>query len=341
MKCQQCTFENIPGQKVCIKCGSTIELKIAVVDVHPPRMSKWKKPFRMFLRTARKIKLAPQEIAEVNCPLWLKKIFSDELLGLFLSVIPGLAHLLQRRFGQIKWYFLAWMILIISSLFMYGSSIGLFCVGLAIGLHTCIAVQNGILNVLENLREKIVVVILVLAALSLIYRFVPPMIVPDLRGSFVNVTVPYYKVAAGDYLLTWARFDRENLDRGTFVLIDPVTLRGYNEMRAWGARGSEVIVQIIARGHDRLMIKGNSFIVNGKKMDSDKYPVPQWLQNLEISTTIPDDTYFVSANYSVSGYGGQRLNQSYVLQVCLVKAENIKGRAFMRWLPLTKRGFIR
>jgi hypothetical protein len=59
------------------------------------------------------------------------------------SIIPGLAHLLQRRFREIRWYFIGWLLALVLGLFLYGTSIGLGLVGLAIGLHAWIAVQHS------------------------------------------------------------------------------------------------------------------------------------------------------------------------------------------------------
>lgn len=339
MRCERCKFENIPGQKTCIKCGSALEIKPAAIDVHPLRMSKWKKPFRNLLRLMRKGKVVPRENIKLHCPPWIKGVFSDSILGLLLSVIPGLAHLLQNRFKEIRWYFLAWLILLLSGLFLYGSAAGFICLGLAIGIHVGIAVQYGIIKDLANLREKIITVILVLIALTFIYRFVPRMLFPNLTGGYSSLSIPYYKVEAGDYLLAWRGLAQDTLlPRGSLVLIHPVTLTSHGG-RVTRSEG-EVIGQIVGLAGEQLEIQNGLFIVDGQQLDSDKYLVPQWLYKLNFSTKIPDDSYFVSARYNVAAHG-VKLEASHIRQVCLVKASDIEAKAFMRWWPLSKRGFIR
>lgn len=338
MRCERCKFENIPGRKTCIKCGSALEIKPAAIDVQPLRMSKWKKPFRNLLRLMRKGKVIRRENIKLHCPPWIRNVFSSSFLGLFLSIIPGLAHLLQKRFKEIRWYFLAWLILLLSGLFLYGSAAGFICLGLAIGIHAAIAVQYGIIKDLENLREKIITVVLVLIALAFIYRFIPRALFPNLTGGYSSLSVPYYKVEAGDYLLAWGLAQEALLPRGSLVLMHPVTLTGYRARV--NESGEEIIGQIVGLAGEQLEIQNGVFIVNGKQLDSEKYPVPQWLRTRFFSTTIPDDSYFVSARYNVWAQGMQ-LDNIHIRRVCVVKASAIEAKAFMRWWPLSKRGFIR
>src|SRR5919204_650375 len=46
MQCPSCRFQNMPGVEVCGRCGSSLRLATAVVDVHPPRARAWQKRVR-------------------------------------------------------------------------------------------------------------------------------------------------------------------------------------------------------------------------------------------------------------------------------------------------------
>jgi len=338
MRCERCKFENIPGQKTCIKCGSALELEPAAINVYPPRMSRWKKPFRSLLRLIRRSKVVPQEDIRLQYRSWLKEVFSGSFLGLFLSIIPGLAHAVQNRFKEIRLHFLAWLVLLLSGLFLYGSAVGFICLGLAVGIHAGIAVQYGIIKDLANLREKIITVVLVLIALTFIYRYTPRILFPSLTGGFSSLTVPHYRVEAGDYLLAWAGLDQETLlARGSLVLIHPVTFTSHG--RTTVSR-EEIIGQVVGLPGEQLEIRSGVFIVDGQQLEPNKYPVPRWLQKMNFSATIPDGTYFVSARYNVAAHG-VKLEASHIRQVCLVEASNIEAKAFMRWWPLLRRGFLR
>jgi type IV secretory pathway protease TraF len=303
-------------------------------------MQKWKRPFRNLLRLMRRGKVVPQENLGLHSPPWFGEAFSDSFVGLILSVIPGLAHLIRNRFKEIRWYFWAWLVLLVLGLFLYGSAAGFICLGLAIGIHAFIAVQYGIIKDLAHLREKIITVILVLLALTFIYRFIPRILIPNLTGGYSSLSVPYYKVEAGDYLLAWGGLDKETpLARSSLVLIHPVTVRLAGRNQITPSRQT-IIGQIVGLPGESLEIHDGLFVVNGQQLDVDKYPVSQWLQQLNFSATIPENSYFVSARYNVAAHG-VRLEASHIHDVCVVKSSDIEAKAFMRWWPLLKRGFIR
>lgn len=340
MRCQRCKFENIPGQKTCIKCGSALEVTSTAINVHPPRMPKWKKPFRDVLRSIRKGKAVPQDNAKSHLTPRAKEFFNDSFLGLFLSIIPGLAHWTQNRFREIRWYFLAWLILLLSGLFLYGSAAGYVCLGLAIGVHAAIALQYGIIKDLANLSEKIVTIILVLIGLTFLYRFIPRMPFLNFDGGYSSLTIPYYNVEAGDYLLARGGLDENDLlQRGSLVLIHPATFR--STVRRGVLSGNDTVIgEVVGLPGERLQILNEVFIVDGKLLDVEQYPVPQWLHSRTFSATIPNDSYFVSTRYNVRAQG-IRLNTSHINQVCMVKTTDIEAKAFMRWWPLLRRGFLK
>jgi hypothetical protein len=195
------------------------------------------------------------------------------------------------------------------------------------------------------LREKVVVIIFVLLAIFFIYRYTPQVVVPNLEGVHSSITVPYYKVARGDYLLAWryASVETNLLPRGKLVLIKPVTLYQYGHGAA-ELGGEEIVGQIVGQivglAGEQLEIREGTFLVDGQKLDLERYPVPQWLKGTNFSVKIPDSSYFVSAEYTVQAHG-VKLDASYIQRVCIAEAKEIKGRVFMRWWPLLKRGFVR
>ena len=340
MRCQRCKFENIPGQKTCIKCGSTLEIKSTAINIYPPRMPRWKKPFRDMLRSMRKGEAIQQDKAKSRLTPRVKEFFNDSFLGLFLSIVPGLAHWVQNRFREIRWYFLAWLVLLLSGLFLYGSAAGFICLGLAIGVHAAIAIQYGILRDLTNLREKIIIVILVLIGLTFMYRFIPRMPPLNFDGGYSSLTIPYYNVEAGDYLLARGGLDEKDLlQRGSLVLIHPATFRGYDR-RGVLSGNDTVIGEIVGLPGERLQITNGVFIVDGQLLDVEKYPVPPWLRRIPFSATILNDNYFVSSRYNVRAHG-IALNDSHISQVCIVHKTDIEAKAFMRWWPLLRRGFLK
>jgi hypothetical protein len=100
------------------------------------------------------------------------------------------------------------------------------------------------------------------------------------------------------------------------------------------------MVQIVGLPGERVQIENDTFIVNGQELDSEKYPVPRWLRGRRVSANVGDDSYFISCQYSVRAHGRQLTNAN-IHDICLIRSSNIEARAFMRWLPLSRRGFLR
>ena len=46
MQCPSCRFENMPGLESCGRCGTSLRLSTAVIDVSPPRASNTAKRVR-------------------------------------------------------------------------------------------------------------------------------------------------------------------------------------------------------------------------------------------------------------------------------------------------------
>src|ERR1700676_2660651 len=109
MQCFNCRFENMPGIIVCGRCGTSLQVGTAVIDVNPPRARPWKKRLRRFLpmnqaaikvrdassAATRHVKAATQDVGMPVPPARL----------LWRLLVPGLAHfhLGQRHRG---WAFL-------------------------------------------------------------------------------------------------------------------------------------------------------------------------------------------------------------------------------------------
>ena len=341
MQCPQCQFENMPGRDRCFKCGSILDAKDAAINVHPPRMAQWKAPLRSLMSRLRRNRLMPEEIIGDHAPKWMKSMSHGCLPGLILSIIPGLAHLLDGRFKEIRWYVLAWLLALLIGLFMYGSFWGISLVGLAVGLHAYIAIHHRLIKEKIGFWEKLASVALVLIFLAMIYLAVPRLPFIGFRGAHCPMAVPYHRVQPGDYLLARrARFSPTSLARGSLVLIRVRTLLGGRGRGGSPGRTQETVGQVVGLPGERLVIANGAFFIENEPLDPNKYPVPRWLQAGPFSVTIDANCYFVSSEYSLRAQG-RRLDSSLVGEACLFEAGQIEARVFMRWWPLWRRGLIR
>lgn len=336
MRCQRCEFENMPGLEKCMRCGSVLSATTEPVDVHPPRMSRWKKPFRGLFRRLRKFMpiaaWSGEDLHSRAFPEWLRKTSRVGLFGAILSLAPGLAHAVQRRFSSIRWWVVGWLITLLLGLFFFGSFVGLTIMGLAIGIHVWIAVHSALLEEYHQFNYRIAGYLIILVFYLVLYQAFGRVIFFDLRGGYSVIDVPAAEVHHGDFLLGRpSQTAPENITPGSFVLVrlENVGNQGFRR------RTDSAYAQIIGISSDTVAILNDQFVVNDKALDAELYPVPTWLKRQKFSTVVPQDSYFISAQYRGTGY-----NESQAIEVCIVNQEQIVAKAFLRWNPLRRRGFI-
>lgn len=337
MRCQRCEFENIPGLEACMRCGSVLTAGSEPIDIHPPRMPSWKRPIRGFFRQLRQFMpvaaWSGDDLHSRAFPDWLRKVSRVGFFGAMLSFIPGLAHVIQKRFHTVRWWIVAWLVILLAALSFYGSPIGLILLGLAIGIHVWIAVHSALIDEYPQFNYRAVGFAIFLFFYFILYMAIGRLIFAGLQGGYASVDVPYAKIQHGDYLLGRpSQADPADITRGNFVLVELENVRG----QRMGRRRGSAYAQVIGLGGDTVRISNRHFVVNDEVLDTERYPVQAWLPNELGSTVVPQDSYFISAQYRGTGY-----NMSQVLQVCIVNHDQIESKAFFRWMPLHRRGFIR
>jgi hypothetical protein len=336
MRCQRCEFENMPGLEKCMRCGSVLSDSSEPVDVHPPRMSRWKKPVRELFRRLRQFMpiaaWSGDDLHTRAFPDWLRKASRIGFFGAFLSLIPGLAHVVQRRFSSVRWWVVAWLMTLLLGLFFFGSFAGLIIMGLAIGIHVWIAVHSALLEEYHEFNYRIVGYLIILVFYFVLYQAFGRFVFFDLRGGYSVVDVPTAQVHHGDYLLGRpSQAAPENIIQGSIVLVrlENVGNHGFRQ------RTDSAYAQVIGLAGDTVAIINDQFVVNDEVLDAEQYPVPTWLKRQTFSTVVSQDSYFISAQYQGTGY-----NEAQAIEVCIVNQKQIVAKAFLRWNPLSRRGFI-
>ena len=337
MRCQRCQFENVPGESRCLKCGSILSPDSVAVDIHPPRMVKWKGPFRAAGRWFRLHRILLENSVRIPAPAFLKIMSADAYLSIVVSIIPGLAHILEGRFREVRWFVLAWFSAICAGIFFYGNTLGLTLLGVAVGLHGWIAFEHTLSKERIEISRKFFIFVMLLAVIGLLYWGIRRIAFRDFVFGFSNLTVPYQNVEQGDLMLARrSRVQANLLTRGSLVI---TSLRGAGGHGArWG--GGAMVVQIVGLPGENIEFTDTAFIINGKPLKNEQFPVPPWLRERNIpAISIPEGSYFINAVYNVHGRGA--VNAGMVGNVCLVKISGIQAKAVMRWFPLARRGFLR
>jgi signal peptidase I len=338
MKCPRCQLENIPGQERCLRCHSILEADGAVTEVNPPRMPAWRRPWRDCTRWLRGHRLRGRRFRAEDVPRGWTRAFAGPSVGLALNVLPGLGHLVRGRFREVRLLVLLWLLLVAAGAFAYGSNVGTALLSLAVAVHAWIAVRLDLIDRLGGFGERLMAVLGVMIVLALLYWGVPRMVFHDYMGIRTAMAIPGLRIQQGDYLLARRLAPASELfPRGTLVLVHPPTL--INAYRSvFENRRNLAMGEIVGLPGESVRIQGGTFTVGSEHLDPLRFPVPAWLQHRSFSLRVPADSYFISAPYSATGR--RNVTAEMVEEASVFEAREIRGRVFMRWWPLSRRGFI-
>ncbi len=287
-------------------------------------MASWKRPVRGFFRNMRKVHLIPH--IEIK---WLSKINVDlrRMILVPLDIVPGLGHLLGGSFKKVWWLVLLWVVFLIAGILHIPDEIGFLFIGLAIGLHVWIFMRHSIIKETKSFTTRLMVAFLILIFLFFSYRTVGSMLFSNRSTVHIAFDIPGQDIEKGDIFLVNKQFSSEALKRGNLVSIQPERAR----------EDTEMIGQIIALPGEYILVKEDFFVVNRRKLDNKQYPVPGWLRGREVSFKMSEDSYFVILGYYVSEHG-RSITKGEIQSICIYSFDEIKGVAYMKWLPLHKRG---
>jgi hypothetical protein len=280
----------------------------------------------------------PEESLYAWFPDWLKIMSLNAFFAIILSIVPGLAHLAQRRFRQIRWYFVSWVVFLLAGMFLYGSNMGFLLFGLAVAAHAWMAFHASLIKEHAESGRRAFDIVMLLVFLAFIYWGIRFAAFRDFVWGYTSLTIPYQSVQSGDCLLgRRSRAREEMLLRGSLVFAR------FREVRVgrgvWG-RGNNynTVGQIIALPGETIEVKEGRFVVNGRVLDGEKFPVPGWMSGMQMSATIPSDSYFVSTVYRIAG---ANMTGDMIRDACILPKGDIEALAVMKWFPLASRGFLR
>src|SRR5277367_4638319 len=167
MQCPSCGFENMPGSEGCGRCGSSLRLSTATLDVNPPRAGKnakfWRRlgrpvvrfqmQFQARKRTAPKPSLIPLNI----------------MLPLF---VPGLVQLRDGHRSRGRFLMGSYFAFLAIGVIFFGTSWGSIALGLAAAAHVGSvydALQEHLPPEILDVRRRTLAVFITIFVLAGIY----------------------------------------------------------------------------------------------------------------------------------------------------------------------------
>lgn len=352
MRCGRCGFHNLPGLTVCMKCGSVLVAE-APVDVNPPRAG-WTKPFRP-------IGYHFNRWLGFSLPTWFQSILGRVLpkefvetfspVHMVLSVIPGLGHLVLGHLYQVRYILAGWLVSLLAGLFLYGSLTGGFLLGLGIALHAWIIADSGKMwNLFPRITTRLLIsVVMVFLLIMGVYNPIRNQAGKYVRGAIPGAPIPTDGIERTDFvLINMHAYDKALPQRGDVVLgVVPRqdTHHGFYGVLRWA--GGEVLAKVIALPGERVEFwKGTVRCLRGDQVLATYQVFDELLHGIDGSIEVPQDAYYCLMNISLyAGHGmvpGQLPAGTHqlLLEMGLFSRESIRGRVFMIYNPLGRRGFL-
>lgn len=339
MQCSSCRFHNMPGTEVCGRCGTSLGIATAVIDVHPPRAKPLAKRLRRRVPVRRTLYGVRDALAETGTAAAARRVSAALPPGpvLLRMALPGWAHFHAGRRARghaFVWCFLACLL---PGLLLWGTGWGSFFLGLAFSVHSSAALDavnltfagRGFRELMS--RSVAITVVLGLAvywpAGWLLTRVADPRVVAMRTTAFEPddvVLVNHWATPAP----------------GSVVLYDipehTIQLRDGNRAVNTLYRG-ERIERILAGPGDRVLVEGGLLRVNGR-------PAPHLPLNtrrlpVRLAQTVPPDHYFVlPTTTEVLPEPGET---SAWEGLSMVPAGSVRGVAYARSQPLSRFEVIR
>lgn len=142
MQCPSCEFQNMPGSGRCARCGASLALASATIDVIPPRAGRLQRRLPQFWGLRR---VWANFLQSASRPLASTFSKFDDVrfdLGTMLRVvIPGWAHAYRGKRERGLLFLATYLLLLLPSLILLGTSLGSMLLGLAFGVHVMSAVD--------------------------------------------------------------------------------------------------------------------------------------------------------------------------------------------------------
>ena len=335
MQCVNCQFENMPGTSACVRCGTSMTLATAVIDVHPPRAGRWSKRVRRLSpRVAVRVRTKDavgDVVGQAARVLDLRLDDSVPAVPLLLrALVPGWPQLYvgMRVLGRVMLY--AWVgLLLVWLLFCYGTVMGSVLLGLAFSAHAAsvAGVLNRVLDPMSALRRIGYAVGVTVLVLGLIY-------LPAGRLLFavadpVVMQMDQYPFEQGDVgLVNRAALVGSEPRAGQVVLYTPAEYRT-TVQHGMIIYGGPRIDRILAGPGDRVRWVDGRLYVNGKV--SGLEPLNRSVMPRQFEVSVPAEHYLIVPTTTPAVARPPDL-----LGMALIGRDRIAGVVWLQNLPLTK-----
>jgi signal peptidase I len=347
MQCPSCRFENIPGLDACGRCGTSLAVATAVIDVNPPRASKRAKRVRKvvprsFFYQARDItaeahrRITGSVVVDSRIPLPEPAILSR-------LMVPGWAHLHSGFRIRGLAFFWAYVVLLAMGLLQWGTEFGSVLLGLAFSVHASSIIDILLRQGTVRFPRMIATAAVVFAGLSIVAYYPAGQVLMRVAAPIEYGTdvLPFKRL---DVVLVnrWA-FALSGPRRGDVVLFTPVSTNRVSANLAipfvrFAFEEDEVIDRLIGLPGDHVVWDSGKLAINGTEVSWAPLRPERLPKHLEVR--VPEGRYLIFPTTSI-GPANAGMPESSWKQVSMIPENAILGGVYLRLSPITRFWFIR
>jgi hypothetical protein len=347
MQCVSCHFENMPGTRSCVRCGTSLGLSTAVLTVTPPRASPLSKALRKWLPMRRGYYVLREAVAGWNLSRLASALVRPVETGdlslpqLLRMTIPGWAHVYEGHRARGVCFAISYWSLLAFAIVTFGSANAAIALGLAFGVHAASVIDLCMDSMESALGRWIGMPLVVMLSLTLYYTFagsavaqfasvrrlvhdMPPFTAGDVLA-FRPPGIAYRAVLPNDVVLY--RVPR----RPGGFRVPAATLNAGREATVLQLEG-ERVDRVIAGPNSSIRWEKGLLRINGepsplKPLNASKLPI-------SLNFDVPEGHYAILLTTDAL------LNPEMPIAVwqfvCCVPADHIVGKVFVRNYPLSR-----
>ena len=332
MQCPSCEFQNMPGSGRCARCGASLALATATIDVHPPRAGRYQRHVPQFWGLHR---AWANWLSTASRPIAAGFAHFDDTnfdLGTILRlVVPGWAQYYRGRPERGLIFLCAYLGILAPGVVLLGTGLGSVLIGLAFGVHVVAAVDAMVGRFSDFAGRAAFSLFCGLGLLGLMYlpigylvsRVATPIQITQNVGQFAGGDVLWYNRSAdivpGDLVYyrvppTEVRGRMENGYAANFIFRD-----------AW-------INRVVATEGQQVSWEGGAMLVDGNPVP---WPIGTRFETSNFSPfTVPPGVVLIPPDGLLPG--SLDLRTEVWRQLSLVPRQDVYGSVFLRTAPLSR-----
>jgi type IV secretory pathway protease TraF len=327
----------MPGSGRCARCGASLALATAAIDVHPPRAGRFSRAtptfWRLWHAAGRLSSMASPALAafaartqdtHFNLPTMLR------------CIIPGWPQYRRGDRPRALVYFLVYMCLLLPGVVLSGTWLGSALLGLAVAMHivsACDAIVTAFASPSDRIAFTLVSGLVLCFAVYLPTGWLISRVATPLR---INATIPPFQ--AGE-VLWYNRWATLQIGDEVVYTLPYVTAAGRN---AAGYPANYVfqgdwIGRIVAMAGQTVGVANGQLVIDGVASKWQLSSGPSLAQ--EKMWTVPEGRAFILPNGLVPE--GAQLRTDVLQQLYVVPLDSVSGRVYFRSLPLSRMSMVR